>query len=269
MTQELYYIQHEDRREGPLDMLALMRKIRAGKIDGNTPITTDYQHEAYPLSAYPSLEHLLTTAPQHSEARDNFLRAEALFARGFMSGARLINRHLHLCVISGLFVLLLLLLATLAGSVTSFLGGYLIWLLCALTLLPSLQLLSMRLFRGHYSGMAVVRNYLEAALPHMLLMGILLALCVMAGTALFLLPGIIILTLTSYAVPLAAEGNRSAVQCLLHSARMVLKGGVEHAGALFGFATINLLSALCIIPLPVLWPLMAGAIADCYEDAGR
>lgn len=260
-----FYIHMGSVRQGPYDMVEIMRKLRGGSISGATLISADHHTDTLPLKDWPELSELLANNVSIPYAAPRKQNATQFFLRGVGTGYRFMSAHPLSIAISGVLVIAAYLAALIAAHVFGPLGSAAVGLFFWFVLQPLGLILLLRLYRGQYLDAHFIRQQLtpmfSTFFPGMLLFGF----ACLGGMALLFIPCVLVLTVGAFIPFLWLDKRANLARSTRESFRAVTRDG-EVFGALFGLMTLQSVSALLVVTLPLSLPILAAALAELYEE---
>ena len=257
----LYYIASGGGKDGPHDIIAIMRRVRAKKILPDTLIYSESAATPSPASSIAEIAPFFAQsesdhAPQHAPT------LAALFGEGW----RFILEYNAMTVYAGGLLLVSLLLAV--GLVSAFgpvIGGLAGWLLF-LVLHHIYLVFALRLYRGQTLSPYFITHQFSPVLPMLAMASVALALMMVGGLLLLIIPGIWV-AITYAFVPFLIFDRRAGLADAMHASRLLQKKyGNAYAGKIALIVALHVLCALLIIPIPLTLLLFAAALARLYED---
>jgi hypothetical protein len=259
--QPLYYIDDNGRKDGPHDLITVMRRIRMKKISADTPIYID-DAPAMPAGQIPDIALFFTqdTAPKE-KAADSFSLYQSI-----MNGWRFTFEHNVMTVYAGGLLLISFILGAglvkLFGLVT---GGILGWGLFV-TLHNMYLLFVLRFWRGQTPGSDFINQQIAPVLGTLLLACIVLALMMAGGWLLLVIPGVVVTVFYVFVPFLILDRRYSLVEAMNASRLLLFKRGNHYAELTACLVILHFICLLLIIPLPLTLPVFAAAIAQIYEE---
>lgn len=261
--QSTYYIAEGEAKDGPHDLVAVMRRIRTGKIHKTTPIYIDTAASPTPAAQIPEIALFFDRAADVSQAPPPL--APSTWS-AISAGWRFTQQHSIMTVYAGAMLLLCLMLATgLVGHLGLITGAIVTW--CVFVLLQNFYLVfSLRLFRGQAFGADFYNSMLSPVLLPLVGASLLLALMMAGGYFLLLVPGLIVAVMYVFVPFLLLDRRYSAVEAM-HASRLLLqKYGRSYFPVICLLILLYLFSVIFIFPIPLALPVFSAAISQLYEE---
>lgn len=263
-----YTIIHADgSEEGNLDLLMMMKRIKAGKISPTTKVFVDQAEFAIPASEVEDLQLFFRSVYDETAANAHPQDTEwVLLKRWLTAGWRFLSDNPTLSVFSGSLVLVSFLMGILLVSTFSLAVGALGAVFVFWFFQTIIWVCALRLNRGQH----IISGFLSEAIVGRML-PLLLGSCVIGiaatmTTALFIIPGIIFLTFYCFTAFFISDRGLDVFSAMSASRAMTLKLGSNGIGALFAIMTIYLLALFSLLLVPFVLPIVIGAVAEIYDQ---
>ena len=260
--QHIYYIDAGG-KDGPHDLVSIMRRIRARKIGPETGIYVDDAETTVPARALPDIAMFFS---HDNDAAAPRKRQAMSLRRSFRTGWNFVTENNAMTVYSGALLLLSILLASaLTGWMGLIKGGAAAWI--AFILMHHFYFIFiLRLYRGQPVSAEFFNQQITPVLPKLLISCIVLALMMVGGFFLLVVPFVIIWVLYIF-VPFLILDRRFGMIEAMHASRLLLqKNDRRYLGMVALLVVLHLLCLALIIPLPLTLPLFAAALAEMYEE---
>ncbi len=254
-----YYIDVNGVKDGPHDLVTVMRRIRSGKIDPRTLIYIG--ESATPVEAH--AVHDLSLFFEHEDPANPVARnAPPHFSDIIHSAWQFTIEHNIMTVFAGGLLILSLLIALTVGSVIGMFLGWIIFMV-----LHNLYLVFMlRLYRGQTLASDFVNQHLALVLGQLALASVVLALMMAGGFVLLLIPGVVVAVLYVF-TPLLMLDYRYRMVEAMHASRLLLnKHKRGYVASIVGITLLHLVSIALILPIPLTLPMFAAALSSLYEE---
>jgi len=258
-----YYVDSAGQKDGPHDLVTIMRRIRSGKVTKTTLIYIGDNATATPAAQVPDIALFFQDGSQQ-EQRDHYAPPSLLelIARGW----QLLTEHHFITVYSGGLVLLSMMIAS--GLINTFgwlTGGMFSWV-WFVTLHNVYLLFILRLQRGQSIGSDFINNHLAPVLITMLAASIVLGLMMTGGLLLLVIPGILVAVMYIFTPFLILDQRYSITEALYASRLLVQKHRKRYGNLLFTLASLHFLGLLLVAPIPLTLPIFAYALSELYEE---
>ncbi|NBO18873.1 MAG: DUF4339 domain-containing protein [Proteobacteria bacterium] len=266
-----YFIDQDGVKDGPHDLVTIMRRIRAGKIGPDTGIFIDADEAAIPASTLPDTAMFFSreepAAEPKAKARPKHafmpsLRLNTLVREGW----RFTAEHSIMTVFAGGILLLSTLMASiLVRIMPAVVGSMLAWVLF-LTFHYLFFACCMRLYRGQRFSRKFLDEQLFPMLGRLFLAGLLLGLMMVGGFMALVLPGLIVAIFYAFVPFFILDRQMNLIEAMTASRLLSRK----HRGAYqatIAFLTIIYVGCLIlIVPIPVALPAYSAALCKLYEE---
>ncbi|MBY0408127.1 MAG: hypothetical protein K2Q01_10580 [Rickettsiales bacterium] len=259
----IYFIDTSGTKDGPHDLVTVMRRIRAGKIGPETGIYKDEEGPT-PASVLPDTAMFFSrsaeTVAKHTEIP--VLRLIPLLREGW----RFTSENSIMTVFAGGLLLLSILLST--SMVQAFgpvFGSILGWL--SFLMLHNLYLVCcLRLYRNQPFSARFWREQLAPRLTLLLGLAIVVGLMMVGGFTLLVLPGILVGMAYAFAPFFILDRHMSLVEAMTASRLLVRKHGGFYQRNVALLMLMHIGAMLLIIPVPVTLPMFAACLSRFYEE---
>jgi hypothetical protein len=260
--QPLYYMEAGGQKEGPLDLVTIMRRVRMRKILSDTPIYIDEAPAPVPAGEIPEIAAFFREdgGEAHTAPR-SFSLTETILA-----GWRFTLEHNVMTVYAGGLLLISFLLATMLVNAFGLVrGGMAAW--CLFVTLHNFYLLfTLRLYRGQTLGSDFVNHQLAPALGMLLLASVALALMMAGGFILLLIPGMAITVVYIFVPFLILDRGYNLPKAMRESHLLLFKHDRHHVSLIAALIILHLICLVLIIPIPLTLPVFAASLSRIYEE---
>lgn len=261
--QHRYYIEEPDRKDGPHDLVTVMRRIRTGKINRSTLIYIDGDSVPQAAANIPEIMLFFDRAKTTPQAQP--LEAPstwALIARSW----QFIGEHSIITVYAGAMWLMCMLtgyaLIEKMGVITGLMAAW-----CIFLPLQSIYMVCcLRLYRGQTFGNEFFSQLLGPSLAGIVALSLLLAMMTAGGWFLFLVPGLAVAVMYAFAPFLVFDRRYRIVEAMQASRLLLQKYGRSYIPAITLLILLYLFCIVLIMPIPVVLPLYSIALSQVYED---
>ncbi len=259
-----YYVVSDGHKEGPLDLVTIMRRVRAGKIKPDTDI---YIGDAEHPKRAESIEEIspfflrLLEGPANARALPGTASLSELLKTGWLFT---MEHNIMTVYAGGMLLLVLLLSLSIIGTVGFAAGAFISW--CVFIVLHNFYFIfSARFFRGQTFGEDFINLQLAPVLLPIILSSLIFAAVVAAGVTLLIVPGILAATFFIYVPLILLDKQCSIPEAFTASFRMVRKAGTKHIVMLAMLLTLDLICFALIMPVPLTLPIFIAVLCDMYE----
>ncbi len=263
---EQFYICREGAREGPFDLLAMLRKIRGGMLPPSSLIARSEHEPPVAAAEIPALMHFFQEVRREQQEQSAPSLKKAL-THQIENAVQMVMAEPGLCAIAGGIVLVTFMVSfifyTVLGGIGAFVSGCF-----TLFFLQNLFIaVTLRLNRGQRLSASYLQATLTPALGALTLGSLLMAPVVAAGLALFAIPGLFIMSLLSFFPLAAVDRGLGTLPALRASILQVRSATTRQRRVLFIMHCFYLCSAALILPIPFLLPVYAVVLADLYDHS--
>jgi hypothetical protein len=286
MTQE-YYIISGKSRTGPYDLVAIVRKIRNGSLTAHTQLQMDGSPELKPAHEWEQLAEFFGEIKEERQvASDRKPSEHRGLGATLQSGWRFLQRNQYSTVSSGLFVLLIILVAAAVNfglPPFAHVFAYMAFFIVGHSILSCYMFAILRLIRGQPVDLTYLESKISPAIKPLLLSSLFICIpavlglallasplptvMLLAGLFLFAVPGLLILSLYAFTPLLILDKEFDFWEGMETSRKTVLKSGLENTGIIYALLVINFLAGLCfLLPLAITLPITMGALSEIYDD---
>jgi hypothetical protein len=258
-----YYIDNEGKKDGPHDLIAIMRRIRTQRIRADSYLYVDDSPDRFAARDIPEIALFFdSTAKSTSPTAMNAPSTWTLIRLGW----EFTIEHNVMTVYAGAMLLLcLLMLMELASVANLMLGGMAIW--CVFILMQNIYLVFvLRLYRGQTLGSDFINRQFAPALPRLVFASLMLAAMMAGGWILLFVPGLLVATLYCF-VPFLMMDRRYGPIEAMHASRLLMqKYGRSYFPPACLLILLYLLCVALIVPMPLVLPIFAAAMSHLYEE---
>jgi hypothetical protein len=270
MTQNQYYILYEGNKEGPLDMVTLMRRIRANKVTMDTLIFADDATTPARAQDIESLSIFFshTTPKLSTEKTSSKENAQPLFtvASALREGWRFTLEHNNMTVFAGGIVLIcLLLLGTFVGVMGTTLS--ILITCCVFFVLQYIYLLfCFGLLRGQKITSSFINVSISPILNTIVLAALYYAMMMVGGFIALVIPAIFVGMYYMFLPCFIFDRKMSVIEAMNASRLLGKKCNGQYHTTLFLLILGYIISILLIIPIPLAMPIFSAALVKIYDE---
>lgn len=257
-----YYIDTNGAKDGPHDLVTIMRRIRTGKVTRDTLIyhngeeTPSAAHAIHDIALFFEQEPAVNTRPVFS------LRLRDILSTGWHFTAE----NNVMTVYAGALLIVSLLIGLLLLSLMEVLPGLLLGWCVFLTLHNLYFVFLLRIYRRQSVSVDFIHSQVVPVLATLVPTSIVLGLMTAGGALLLLIPGIIVAALYIF-VPFLLLDYRFQLVEALHASRLLLqKHNRRYLTSIMMLVALHLVCVALIIPIPLTLPLFAASLAAIYEE---
>lgn len=263
--QYYYYLDDNNVKDGPHDLVSVMRKIHSGVIKPNTLIYLDKEDQD-PLSAFAvsELSEFFNSPTQN--IRKELAKYELSIIRTLAQGWQFSQDNIMMTVFAGGVLILTslfgILLSEVWGPMAGFTGGWIVFLFLQSCFLA----ISLRLYRGQQTDVAFIEQNFAPITAKLSFAAAIFAILVPIGLVLCIVPGIVAMVVAMY-IPLLVFDYDLDVNKII--AVIFRNMGKFDQISLLKLALLILAYLVCIVfifPIVLVLPILAGALCSIYED---
>ncbi len=258
-----YYINSQQEKDGPHDLVVMMRRIRSGVV---RPDTLVYKGQDDEVAAHliPELSDFFN---RPADMRQELVaRPSISISKTLQKGWDFMCEYQFLPVFAGLIILLVSLLGIILAKKLSLAAGIIGGWMFFLLLQSYFFAVSIRLYRGQKIDMGFIENVLSPISAKLAFAAIVFALIIAAGLVLGIVGGIVAMVVFML-IPLSIlDHDYTIKQSVTETLRKLKK--LEKA-SIIDFGWLMLIYLLCIVlilPIPLLLPVIAGGICYIYDE---
>jgi len=261
---QYYYINSDKQKDGPHDLVTMMRRIRTGIITAQTLVYRGYED---PTSAHviDELAHFFNnpTVDLRSDLQED---KNISIAKYLSVGWEFVSENpmtaftsgMILCV-SGLAGWLLNESVGVVGAVVGF------WVM--LILMQSFYfVVSIRLYRGQRTDIVFIEKMLTPIWARLLFISIVFSIIIPAGALFFVIPALLLNGVFIFAVIFMLDHHCNGLEAISGAWKLMAKLDNKEKMNICVLVLIYMVSIVFIIPIPLMLPIFAGAMCCAYED---
>ncbi len=259
-----YFVMNDGVREGPLDLLTIMRRVRAGKITASTEIyigNSEFPERADQIDEINPFFVRLLEGPANARATPKKANLMELLRTGWLFTVE----HNILTVYAGGMLLLVLMLTLALVSHAGITAGLFISWLFFMILHNLYFVFALRFFRGQTFGEDFINLQLAPALLPIFLSTLIFASLIAAGIFMLIVPGVLAAAFFIFVPLILLDKHISVPAAFKASFAMVRKAGMHHILILCILLALHLLCFAFIMPVPLTLPIFVAALCDMYE----
>ncbi len=259
-----YYIDNNGQKDGPHDLVTIMRRIRAGKIGRDTLIYVGTSEDALPAGRIDEIALFFDNVPiEEKHTRPSYERSlDDLVRIGWQF---LAEHHIITVYAGGMLLLSMMLAMSLINSLGWVMGGMAAW--AVFLIFHNLYFVFMlRYYRGQTLGSDFINENLSPILLTLLVTSIALALMMAGGLMLLIVPGVIVSVMYIFSPFLILDRRYGVAESMYGSRLLLQKRGRKYVKLISMLVFCHVLCLLLIIPIPITLPIFAAALAELYEE---
>jgi len=259
-----FYVEIDGKKDGPHDLVTIMRRIRAGKIGMDTLVFADDATVAEPAKNISDLKMFFA---RDGEQKSEIQRITLFTLHSILhDGWGFTMQHSIMTVFSGGIILISLLLAysliDMFGLVGGVIGSCFVFMLCFYMFLA----FSLRLYRGQPVSADFINTKLSPVIPTLLLSALCLTMMGVGGLIVLVIPAFFVMVYYIFVPFFILDRRMNMIQAMYASRLLVHKYKGRYFKTVACLVVAFVGSLLLIIPLPLTLPIFAGALIRAYEE---
>lgn len=260
-----FYIHSDGNREGPNDLLTMMRRIKNGKVSAGTMVSTDTMDVPMPASRLQDLAMFFDSGEKDDKSGAGE-RSRRSFSQFFDVGWRFISGNQNMSVFGGAIVLLTFLL----GLPLYDIGGIGVAIMISslvFFILQSIYMISaLRLNRGQHINADFIQSAILANSVPLVLGSCILGVLFWVGVAFLIVPGVIMLSVYAFMPFLISDRGFSVIEAMEASRMLIARDKSAYFPTMIGLVGLHLLSCATVVLIPLTLPILAGALSELYDE---
>jgi len=260
-----YYIDNAGTKDGPHDLLTIMRRIRSQKIGPDTHVFEDDDTESRPAGQIHEIA-LFFSRAQTEAAANKPEEIKVSLQAVLRESWRFTYDHNIMTVFAGGMVLLAILVS--AGMVSAMgpaIGGMLSWIVFMM-LHYIYFVCTLRVYRMQPFSIDFMNRQFAPILPVLLFAAIVLALMMVGGFLLLVIPAIVVAVYYIF-VPFFIYDRRMSLVEAMYASRLLVQKHNRRYQRMFEILVLLHIGCLILIfPIPVTLPMFAVTLARIYEE---
>jgi len=260
-----YYLDVNGTKDGPHDLLSIMRRIRAQKIGPDTGIFVDDAHESVPANQINDIALFFSRHNIDASTPRPELPAVSLHTV-LNDSLRFTFDHNIMTVFAGGMVLLTILLAAgLIDVLGPVIGGMLSWIVFVV-FHYIFFICTLRIYRMQPFSIDFMNQHLAPILPVLLFSAIVLALMMVGGFFLLVIPAVVVSVYYIFVPFFIYDRHMSMVEAM-YASRLLVQKHNRHYQKIFEILILMHVGCLILIfPIPLTLPMFTASLARIYED---
>lgn len=265
-----YFIKDGIAQAGPFTMTDIVRKIRNGSLTADMFVVGEQEEEPVAANEHPDLKSFFREIDAES-AREGFSRGErnVRFMDSLMRGWRFLTAH-HETVILGAAALGFVLVVTaiayylfpgFLGALTPVMVG-----IAGMFAISVLLLAFSRLTRGQNVSPETLLGILRQNMQPLLFFSVMAGIFASLGIFIIIVPGLLAIAFYSFTPLLIIDRKMDFWDAMELSRKTILAAGRPMLEVTLGFAAINLLAGIFVLPLLITLPMTYGALAEIFDE---
>lgn len=259
-----YYINSDNEKEGPHDLVTMMRRIRTGIITSQTLV---YRGDEDPISAhfFEELAHFFNNPTQ--DLRSDLQEKINVSIPKYLSiGWEFVSENPIVTVLSGLIFTISGLFGWILNEtigIVAAISGF--WIM--LMLIKSCYIvISLRIYRKQRTNITFFDKILSSIFLRLVLISLVFSILIPIGGLLFIVPLLFLTTIFIFSAMFLLDNNCNSLEAIHNSWKLIKKLDGKATFNIFILVFIYIFSMALIFPIPVMLPIFIGAMCSLYED---
>ncbi len=258
-----YFIDASGSKDGPHDLLTIMRRIRSQKIGPKTRIFMDDSAESTPAEDIQEIS-IFFTRDTAEAIRINLPNVTLINV--LRDSLRFTFDNNIMTVYAGAMVLLAILLASgLVNSMGTGLGGMLSWIVFVI-LHYLFFIFTLRTYRMQPFSIDFMNRQLAPILPVLFFSGIVLSIMMFGGFLLLVIPAVVVAVYYAFVPFFIFDRRMGLLEAMVASRLLVQKHNRRYQKIVELLVIMHAGALILIFPIPVTLPMFAASLAKIYED---
>lgn len=272
-----YYIEEENNRIGPLDLLTLVRRIRQGKFSKEAFIYKDGMAEALPAYLVPEIKSIFDDQMMIDNQPDVVSDGKFSFMQSVKNGVEFFKFNQSTALIVGAFLLIgalggflfSLIPVMLIAVILSGIWCYAVFGLMQVAMLKKsrMQLLSLNDMTGlakKYGAKLLAVSVITLIIPF-IIPAMLSAAIGPFGWFLLLVPGTFVWTYLFFVPLIVVDLNIGVKKAFGTNHRGMRKMGLDNFSVMYLLLMVNIIVAPLLLPLLITLPITLCAMCEMYD----
>jgi hypothetical protein len=260
-----YYIDAGGGKDGPHDLVTIMRRIRASKIGPDTLIYAGDADRSVAASEIRDIAIFFSREQVDASTAKAALPAVTL--TGVLRDAlRFTFDNNIMTVYAGAMLLLAVMLAS--GLVTGMgatLGGMLSWIVFVI-LHYMFFIFTLRIYRMQPFSIDFMNSQLAPVLPVLFFSAMVLAIMMIGGFMLLIIPAVLVAVYYAFVPFFIYDRRLSLLEAMVASRLVVQKHNRRYRRIIMLLVMMHAGALILIFPIPVTMPMFAASLARIYEE---
>lgn len=261
-----YYINAKNKKDGPHDLVTIMRRIRSHVILPDTLVCQKEDDELVPAYSIENLSPFFNN-PTEDIRHELETSPKISIAKTFRKGWRFTLEYQGMPVFAGAILLLSWMFGILVHEILHKVGSGITasWIMF-LFLQSYFFAVALRLYRGQKIDLNFIEYTLSPITGKLALVSVLFSFIIIVGLPLLIIPSIIAMLTLAY-IPMFILDYDYNIRKTIGSIFSLI-GKLDKISLMkLGFITLfYMVCVALIIPIPIIMPIIAGGLCSIYED---
>lgn len=258
-----YYIDHNGEKDGPYDVITLMRRIRVGKLASDALVYCDGDETPQPAAAIEELSGFFSAATESNTPTPQTLPS---LTRLLTNAWNYVIDNSITTVYAGGLVLVTAIISIVSITLFGYALGIAISWISFCVLHSIYMIFTLRKCRGQTLSSDFVSRYLSPIFPTLVFCGAAMGLGTLIGFSLLIIPGFLVLIGCIYMPFFLLDYHEEGLTSLRRSIMMLKKQKGSFVGMTSVLVLMHILCIILILPVPISLPLFSAALAELYES---
>jgi hypothetical protein len=261
---QYYYINSDKQKDGPHDLVTMMRRIRTGIITAQTLVYRGYED---PTSAHvlDELAHFFNnpTVDLRSDLQED---KNISIAKYLSVGWEFVSENPMTAFTSGLLLCISGMVGWLLNEYVGVVGAFVaFWVM--LNLMQGFYfVVSIRLYRGQRTDIVFIEKMLTPIWARLLFISLVFSALIPFGSLFLVVPALLATLLFVFSSFFMLDHHCNGLEAISEAWKLMAKLDNKEKMKLCGLVLIYMVSVVFIIPIPLMLPIFAGAMCCAYED---
>lgn len=263
---QYYYINVHNKKEGPYDLVVMMRRIRSGAVVPDTMVYHEGEAEAAPAFSISELSPFFNN-PVEDVRTELETATELSILKIFRKGWRYTQEHQGMSVFAGGILLVSWMFGVLMYELlhSTYSGIMASWIMF-LFLQSCFFAVAIRLYRGQKTDLGFLEYTLAPVIGKISFAAVIFSFAIITALPVFILPGVLAMLTIAY-IPMFILDYNYSVKQTITSIYSLLGRMEKSAFAKLCLLTLGyMIGIILIIPIPIVMPIMAGCLCSIYEE---
>lgn len=263
---QYYYINAHNKKDGPHDLVTMMRRIRSGAVVPETMIYQEGEADAAPAFSISELSPFFNN-PVEDVRTELETPTELSIIKIYKKGWRYTQEHQGMSVFAGGILLVSWMFGVLAdGILNNMVSSIMASWIMFLFLQSCFFAVAIRLYRGQKTDLGFLEYTLAPALGKISFAAVIFSFLILGGLPLFILPGIFFMLIIAYIPMFILDYDYSLKDTMVCIYNLISRMEKKVFAKLCFITLCYIIGIALIIPIPIVMPIMAGCLCSIYEE---
>lgn len=267
---ELFYIESQSGRQGPFDLVSMMKKIRNGKLAPDDSVASTLTGTAIPARQYPELSSFFNNEARIAASSYPTISYFPLLSRSVRAGWAFASIHQEVFAFAGAMLCMIIFIGIGLNHLFGLPAAITGIIVSAWTFQSIYQVFILRANRGQYFSTQFFTNILFPSLLPVFAISTMMAGVAIIGLDAMWIPGLILCSIftSMYSfVPLViADRNLPILNALSVGRDLMFQQGNAVFAVVCTLMLINTVASLLLVPFAVVMPIITAAIVNIFDE---